>query len=53
MPSDGRERHEKKERGSSDFRSSGEIEIVPWNDNAVVTLGSNAFGVEPVGNVKR
>ena len=43
----------KKERGSYDFRSSGKIEIVRWNDNAVVTLGSNANEVEPLGNVKR
>ena len=43
----------KKERGSYDFRSSGKIEIVRWNDNAVVTLGSNANGVEPLGNAKR
>ena len=53
MPSDGHERHEKKERGSNDFRSLGEIEIVRWNDKAVVSLGSKAYGVEPIGNAKR
>ena len=53
MPSDRHERHEKKERGSYDFRSLGEIEIVRWSDNAVVTVGSSAYGVEPLGNAKR
>ena len=43
----------KKERGSYDFRSLGEIKIVRWNDNAVITLGSNAYGAEPLGNAKR
>lgn len=43
----------KKERGSYDFTSAGGIEIVRWNDNSVVTLGSNAYGVEPLGNAKR
>ena len=30
----------------------GEIKIVWWNDNAVFTLGSNAYGVESLGNTK-
>ena len=29
------------------------LETVRWNDNSVVTIGSNAYGVEPVGNAKR
>ena len=33
--------------------SYGKIEIVRWNDNSVVTLGSNAYIVEPVGTIKR
>ena len=33
------------ERGSLDFRSDGNIEIVRWNDNPVVTIGSNAYDV--------
>ena len=43
----------KRERGSYDFRSASNLEIVRWNDNSVVTIGSNAYGVEPVGNAKR
>ena len=31
----------KSDRGSYDYRNSCVIEIVRWNDNAVVTLGSN------------
>ena len=43
----------KNERGSFDFRSDGNIEIVRWNDNSVVTIGSNAYGVQPIGSAKR
>ena len=43
----------KSERGSYDYRSDGDVEIERWNDNAVVTLCSNAAGVEPVLQVKR
>ena len=43
----------KRERGSYDFRSASNLKIVRWNDNSVVTIGSNAYGVEPVGNAKR
>ena len=43
----------KKEHGSYYFRSLGETEIVRWNDNAAVTLVSNACGIEPSGNAKR
>ena len=35
------------------FTSGDQIELIWWNDNNVVTIGSNAVGVEPVGNVKR
>ena len=38
----------KTERGSYDYRSDGDIEIVRWNDNSVVTLCSNAIGLEPI-----
>ena len=34
----------KRERGSYDFRSTSNLEIVRWNDNSVVTIGSNAYG---------
>ena len=40
-------------RGSLDFRSDGNIEIVRWNDNSVVTIGSNAYDVQAIGSVKR
>ena len=43
----------KSERGDFDYRSSGPIQIVRWNDNAVVTIASNAYGVQPVSQVKR
>ena len=43
----------KKPRGSYDFRSEGNVEIVTWNDNAVVTLCSNCEGVNPIGMAKR
>ena len=43
----------KNERGSFDFRSDGNIEIARWNDSSVVTTGSNAYGVQPIGSAKR
>ena len=43
----------KKERGSYDYQSDGNVEVVKWHDNSVVTLCSNAVGVEPVGKVNR
>jgi hypothetical protein len=45
----------KKERGSYDARldKNSDIVLVRWNDNSVVTLGSNAFGVGPLGAAKR
>ena len=42
----------RKERESYDYRSDGKIEIVRWNDNSIVTLGSNAYKVELVGTIK-
>ena len=42
----------RKERESYDYRSDGKIEIVQWNDNSIVTLGSNAYKVELVGTIK-
>ena len=46
-------RMKKNERGSFDFKSSGNIEIVRWNDNSVVKIGSNAYGVQLTGSAKR
>ena len=43
----------RKERRLYDYRSDGKIEIVWWNDNSVVTLGSNTYSVKPVGTIKR
>ena len=42
----------RKERGSYDYRRDGKIVIVWRNDYSVVTLGSNAYSIEPVGTVK-
>ena len=41
------------ERGYFYFRSDGNTEIVRWNDNSVVAIGSNAYGVQPIGSAKR
>ena len=43
----------KTERGSFDFRSDGNTEIVRWNDNSIVTIESNAYGVQPIGSAKK
>ena len=43
----------KRDRGSYDFRSDSNGEIVRWNDNSVVAIGSNAYGVQPIGSAKR
>ena len=43
----------KNERGYFYFRSDGNTEIVRWNDNSVVTIGSNAYSVQPIGSAKR
>ena len=42
-----------KERGFYDYRLTGNISVVRWNDNSVVTLCSNAIDVHPIENVKR
>ena len=48
------QKNEEKKRGESfNFRSDGNMEIVRWNGNSVVTIGSNAYGVQPVGSAKR
>ena len=39
---------EKNKKGSFDFRSDGNIEILRWNYNSVVAIGSNAYGVQPI-----
>ena len=42
------------DRGEYQYFTSGhQIELIRWNDNNVVSVGSNAVSVEPVGNVKR
>lgn len=43
----------KKERGEFDFRCDGDVYICRWNDNSVVTLGSNYSTHEPIGTTKR
>ena len=42
----------KNERRSFDFDDRN-IEIARWNDNSVVTIGSNAYGVQLIGSTKR
>ena len=42
------------DRGEHHYFTSGDqIELIRWNDNVVVMIGSNALSFEPVGNVKR
>ena len=43
----------KSKRGYFDFGSVGNIEIVRWNDHSFVTIGSNAYAVQPIGRTKR
>lgn len=43
----------KNERGSFDFRRDGNIEMVRWNDNSVITVRSSAYGVQPVRGIGR
>ena len=44
---------QKKERGSLDYRSDGNVLCVKWNDNSVVTLATNYYGVNPMNKVER
>ena len=46
---------EKKVRGSYDFKADNEKGMIMtrWNDNNVVTLLSNKYGVEPLGTASR
>ena len=44
----------KKDRGVNDQTLSADnIEIANWNNNSVVTIESNAYGMLPLGKVKR
>ena len=43
----------KTNRGNYDYRSDGQVLLVRWNDNSVVTVASNHLGVTPVHSVKR
>jgi len=43
----------KKERGSYDYRSDGQVACVRWNDNSVVTLASNHVVVKPLRTARR
>ena len=40
-------------RGSHDYRNDGSVEFVRWNDNSVVTIGSNHQSYTPLGKAKR
>ena len=43
----------KNERGSFYVSCDGNIKFVRWNDNSAVTVGSNAYGVQPIASAKR
>jgi DNA excision repair protein ERCC-6 len=43
----------KEVRGSHDYRNDGTVEFVRWNDNSVVTIGSNYLSHSPLGKAKR
>ncbi len=45
----------KAERGTIDFRTdvTTGTTVVRWQDNSVVTIASNTFGIEPMARVKR
>ncbi len=43
----------KKSRGSFDFQFSKNLKMVRGNDNSVVILASNHYGIEPVAQAKR
>jgi DNA excision repair protein ERCC-6 len=43
----------KENRGFHDYRSNGSVEFVRWNDNSVVTIGSNHLSHSPLGKAKR
>ena len=44
----------KMDRGEyQNFTSGDQIELIQWNNNNVVTIGSHAVSFEPVGNVKQ
>lgn len=45
----------KNDRGSYDFMKIRDKDIIfiKWNDNNIVTFGSNASGVHPLQSVKR
>ena len=47
-----KKKKKKPERGSFDFRSDGNIEIIRWNIS-VVTIGSNAYGLQLIRSAKR
>ena len=43
----------KKERGALCMRTTTDMAIVRWNDNNIVTLASNAYGVQPLSTINR
>ena len=47
-----KKKKKKNERRSFDF-NDGNIEIARWNDNSIITIGSNAYGVQLIGSAKR
>lgn len=43
----------KKDRGSFDYRTQGDVVIVRWMDNSVVTVASTDYKVHPLGSAER
>jgi DNA excision repair protein ERCC-6 len=49
------EQMKKQARGTSDYRcdTNSGVLLVRWNDNSVVTVASNCYGVNPLGQAQR
>ncbi|XP_008481385.1 piggyBac transposable element-derived protein 3-like [Diaphorina citri] len=41
------------DRGTFDYKTAKGVILVKWKDNAVVTLGSNQYGIHPIQTAKR
>lgn len=52
-PLPGSKEMKKMPRGSMTMKTSGNIAVVQWNDNSIVTLASTSHGIDPVSKVDR
>lgn len=43
----------KKERGTFEYACQGDVIVVRWMDNSVVTVASTSYGVNPLGSADR